>query len=106
MGMALARVQKELDGRLIYTWIEQADFTSSGAIPSDSEDLINILLGVAGSEAALILVEQKSGGFKISFRSRCQLDCARVAEQFGGGGHKKAAGAFLADPLPVARGKA
>ena len=39
-----------------------------------------ILLGVAGSEAALILVEQKSGGFKISFRSRCQLDCARVAE--------------------------
>ena len=51
-------------------------------------------------------MEQKSGGFKISFRSRCQLDCARVAEQFGGGGHKKAAGAFLADPLPVARAKA
>ena len=106
MGTTLARTQKELDGRLIYTWIEQADFASSGALPSDSEDLINILLGVAGSEAALILVEQKSGGFKISFRSRCQLDCARVAEQFGGGGHKKAAGAFLADPLPIARTKA
>jgi phosphoesterase RecJ-like protein len=105
MGASLARAQKALDGRLIYTWIEQTDFANCGAIPSDSEDLINILLSVDGSEAALILVEQKSGGFKISFRSRCQLDCARVAEQFGGGGHKKAAGAFLADPLPVARAK-
>jgi phosphoesterase RecJ-like protein len=106
MGVTLARAGMQLDGRLIYTWIEQADFDRAGAIPSDSEDLINILLGVAGTEAALILVEQKTGGCKISFRSRCQLDCARVAEQFGGGGHKKAAGAFLPDTLPVARTKA
>ena len=34
--------QNELDGRLIYTWIEQADFAASGAMPSDSEDIINI----------------------------------------------------------------
>jgi len=53
----------------------------------------------------VILVEQATGGFKISFRSRCELDCAAVAQQFGGGGHKKAAGAFLDEPLASAQAK-
>jgi len=105
MGLAMARAQSECDGRLIYTWIEGRDFQSVGALPSDSEDLINLMLAVAGSEAALILVEQATGGFKVSFRSRCGLDCAQVAQQFGGGGHKKAAGAFLAEGLEAVRAR-
>ena len=105
VGRVLARARTELDGRLIYTWIERKDFEATGALPSDSEDLINMTLAVGGTEAAVILVEQVGGGFKISFRSRCELDCSRLAEQFGGGGHKKAAGAFLADPLPIAQAK-
>ncbi len=60
-------------------------------------------LAVGGAEAAVILVEQKTGGFKVSFRSRCDFDCSRVAEQFGGGGHKKAAGAFIDKPLEAAQ---
>lgn len=106
MGLAMARVQTELDGRLIYTWLEQSDFPAAGALPSDSEDLINMTLAVGGTQAAVILVEQKTGGYKLSFRSRCDLDCAKVAERFGGGGHKKAAGAFLAGPLDEVRRRA
>ena len=49
----------ELGGRLIYTWIEQGDFAASGAVPSDSEDLINITLTVGGTEVAVILVERQ-----------------------------------------------
>ena len=105
VGRVLARAQTELDGRLIHTWIERKDFEATGALPSDSEDLINMTLAVGGTEAAVILVEQIGGGFKISFRSRSELDCSRLAEQFGGGGHKKAAGAFLTDPLPEAQAK-
>ena len=105
VGRVLARARTELDGRLIYTWIERKDFEATGALPSDSEDLINMTLAVGGTEAAVILVEQIGGGFKISFRSRSELDCSRLAERFGGGGHKKAAGAFLADPLPAAQAK-
>jgi len=105
IGRAMARVQTDLNGRLIYTWITLDDFAACGALPSDSEDVINLTLAVGGTEAAVILVEQAAGGFKISFRSRCGLDCARLAEQFGGGGHRAAAGAFLPDPLPLARSK-
>ena len=105
VGRTMARTRTELEGRLIYTWIERADFEATGAVASDSEDVINMTLSVGGTEAAVILVEQATGGFKISFRSRCHLDCSRVAEQFGGGGHKAAAGAFLNEPLDSARRK-
>jgi len=105
IGRALARATTELGGRLIHTCIERADFEAAGALPSDSEDIINMTLGVAGTEVAVILVEQKSGGFKVSFRSRCGVDCAEVAKQFGGGGHKQAAGAFVKAPLDEARAK-
>jgi phosphoesterase RecJ-like protein len=103
IGRALAHSQIELDGRLIYTWLDQADFAASGAVPSDSEDIINMLLSVGGTEAGVILVEQPAGGCKVSLRSRCEVDCSAVAERFGGGGHKKAAGASFDGPLELAR---
>ncbi|MHB8898145.1 MAG: DHH family phosphoesterase [Thermoguttaceae bacterium] len=95
-GRALARTVTELDGRLIYTWIGLDDFDACGALPGDSEDLVNMTLAVDGTQFALIFVEQRTGGFKISFRSRCDVDCSQLAARFGGGGHKKAAGAFVA----------
>jgi phosphoesterase RecJ-like protein len=105
IGRAIMRVQTELAGRLIYTHIGRDDFDAAGAMPSDSEDVINLLLSVGGTEVAVILVEQIGGGYKISFRSRSAVDCSRLAEQFGGGGHKAAAGAFLREPLEVAQAR-
>jgi phosphoesterase RecJ-like protein len=105
IGRSMARVETELGGRLIYTWMTLEDFSACGALPSDSEDVINMTLAVGGTEVAVILVEQPAGGFKVSFRSRSAMDCSRVAEQFGGGGHRSAAGAFLPHPLPDARAK-
>ena len=105
IGRALVHSQTELGGRLIHTWLSQADFTECCAAPSDSEDIINMTLSVGGTQVAIILVEQPKGGFKISFRSRCKVDCSKLAEQFGGGGHKKAAGAFLNEPLEAAQAK-
>lgn len=94
-GRILERFTTELDGRLAHTYVRAADFAETGALPSDTEDVINSGLAIAGTEVAVILVEQARGGFKISFRSRCDLDCSEVASQFGGGGHKAAAGAFV-----------
>jgi bifunctional oligoribonuclease and PAP phosphatase NrnA len=98
-GVILARVVAELDGRLVHTYVLSEDFERTGALPSDTEDVINMTLAIAGTEFAVIFVEQASGGFKLSFRSRCALDCSQVAERFGGGGHKAAAGAFLPGSL-------
>jgi len=105
-GRILAGAQAELGGRLVYTAVLREDFEATGALPSDTEDAINLTLNVAGTQVAVILVEQPSGGFKISFRSRIpQVDCNRLAQLFGGGGHKAAAGAFINEPFAVARTK-
>lgn len=105
IGRTLSRAQTEFDGRLIYTYIDLEDFRITGAVASDSEDIINMTLGVNGTQMAVIFVEQQTGGFKISLRSRCQIDCAKLAEKFGGGGHKKAAGLFVNEPLETAQQK-
>ena len=61
--------------------------------------MINFALAIRGTQVAVIFVEQAAGGFKISFRSRSAVDCSKLAEQFGGGGHKAAAGALVQGAL-------
>jgi phosphoesterase RecJ-like protein len=103
IGRTLARAQAELDGRLIYTAIFQDDFKATKALPSDTEDVVNLTLTVAGTQVAVIFVEQATGKFKVSFRSRSAVDCSRLAEQFKGGGHKAAAGATVDGPIEAAQ---
>jgi phosphoesterase RecJ-like protein len=102
-GRIIARTQTEMGGRLAHTAVVAEDFQATGALPSDTEDVINLTLAVSGVEVAVIFVEQQNGSFKLSFRSRSQVDCNAVAKQFGGGGHKAAAGASIAGPLESAR---
>lgn len=101
-GRILGRTTTDLGGRLVYTWVELKDFDELGALPSDTEDIINMTLQIGGTEVAVIFVELRGGGVKVSFRSRSQVDCSRLAEQFSGGGHKAAAGATIQEALAVA----
>jgi phosphoesterase RecJ-like protein len=105
IGRILARTEAELDGRLVYTAALLDDFRATGALPTDTEDVINLTLQVGTAQVAMIMVEQQAGGFKISFRSRSAVDCSKLAEQFGGGGHKAAAGAFITGSLEEARAR-
>lgn len=105
IGRILARSATELDGRLIHTAVFRDDFTATKALASDTEDIINMTLGVAGTQVAVILVEQPGGMFKVSFRSRCAVDCSKLAEGFAGGGHKAAAGATVPGPFEPAQAK-
>jgi bifunctional oligoribonuclease and PAP phosphatase NrnA len=94
-GRILSRTTDEMNGELVYTHVLKDDFAETGANPPDTEDAINLTLAIAGTKVAVIFVEQLSGGFKLSFRSRCPVDCNALARQFNGGGHKAAAGAFV-----------
>jgi phosphoesterase RecJ-like protein len=104
-GLILSRTTDELDGTLMHTYVRKEDFAKTGAEPNDTEDAINLTLTVNGAQASVIFVEQMRGGFKLSFRSRCGLDCNEIATQFGGGGHKAAAGAFLEGSLEEVQGR-
>ena len=101
-GRVLSGVTVDEGGRLAYVQAGREDFKQTGAAPVDTEDLVNECLKIDGTECAFIAVEQFSGKVKISFRSRSELNVAAVAEQFGGGGHRQAAGAMLEGPLATA----
>ena len=94
-GTVLARLETELDGRLAHTYILPDDYEKTGAQPTDTEDLINLALEIEGTVFAVIMVGQVDGGYKMSFRSRCGSPANEVAKEFGSGGHKAAAGAFI-----------
>jgi bifunctional oligoribonuclease and PAP phosphatase NrnA len=104
-GRVLGRVEVECNGRLAYVWVRHDDFAATGAGPADTEDLVNECLRIAGTDCAFILVEQKDERVKVSFRSRTDVNVAAIAEQFGGGGHKQAAGAGLSGSLTEALAK-
>lgn len=101
-GIALERLRTSEDGRVAWTEIHVGDFAATGSVPMDTEDLINDPRSLAGVDVALVFIEQRDGQVKVSFRSKT-ADVARLAEQFGGGGHIRAAGATLAGPLDAAR---
>ncbi len=95
----LAGIHLDCEGRLAYLTVKQSDFTATKAKPVDTEDLVNEALKIEGTQAAFIAIEQENQTVKVSFRSRTNLNVAQVAEQFGGGGHKQAAGAVLPGSL-------
>lgn len=103
-GLVLDRLQLACHGLVVYSEVRREDYPATGATPADSEDLIN-LLTVAGVEVRLLFLEQPRGGIKVSYRARSRVDVARVAERFGGGGHRLAAGATLAGSLDEAKAR-
>ncbi|HEV3118349.1 MAG TPA: bifunctional oligoribonuclease/PAP phosphatase NrnA [Gemmataceae bacterium] len=102
-GVVLERMQLACEARVAYTEVRRSDYEATGATPQDTEDLVNYARSVAGVEVGLFFMEQPRGGVKVSFRSRERVDVARVAELFGGGGHRLASGAVIEGTLADAR---
>ncbi len=103
LGVALERLQTRAGGQICFTEIVLSDYADTGSVPGDTEDLIDYPRRVDGVEVALVFIEQPEGGTKVSFRARSRVDVSKVAEQFGGGGHKLASGARDDRDLPTVR---
>ncbi|HEX2476472.1 MAG TPA: bifunctional oligoribonuclease/PAP phosphatase NrnA [Lacipirellulaceae bacterium] len=98
----LSNVKSHLGGRLLSSAITQDDLRAAGAAPTDTEDVINRIMGVQGVEVALLFLELGPMETKVSLRSRSAVDVRAVAERFGGGGHRAAAGVRYPGPLATA----
>ena len=72
-GTVLERVRVELNGRLAHTHIRLSDFEETGAVASDTEDLVNLCLTIKGTDAAMILVEQTRMSTKSVFVAAVSL---------------------------------
>src|SRR5215470_14276223 len=100
LGAALSNLHRE--GQLGWIWVTQEQMQRVGAIDEDCEGLVNYALAIHGVEVAAFFRELTDGRYRVSLRSKGQLNVASVAERFGGGGHQCASGCSLGGPLSVA----
>lgn len=88
LGVVLSRAKVE--GRLVWSWIDRSELGDLDM--EDTEDFIDVLRTVKEAEVAVILKQRPDRSYRVSLRSRGNVDVATLAEEFGGGGHKLAAG--------------
>ncbi len=103
LGAALSNLRR--DGKLAWLWVTNADMQRTGAAEEDCEGIVNYAIAVAGAEAAILLRELPDRRVRLSLRSKGDLDVARIAARFGGGGHLHAGGCTLEGPLRSATEK-
>ena len=89
-GQGLSKIQQ--NGAILWSTLTLNDRIISSYQGNDDADLINILSAIKGPLMTILFVEQE-GGVKISWRSVEGVDVSKLAREFGGGGHKAAAGA-------------
>ena len=96
-GQGLSGIQME--DRLVWTSLSLEDRIAADYPGRDDADLINVLARIKETDISVVFVEQKNGSVKVSWRSRPGFDVSSIATQFGGGGHKPAAGADIKGDL-------
>jgi phosphoesterase RecJ-like protein len=92
LGRLLDRVKLVREAGLVWTHLLRADLETGGVPIQETDDLIDLVRTAREADVAAVFKEQVAGGFKVSLRSRGDTDVSAVAERFGGGGHRLAAG--------------
>ena len=104
LARALERAKPLVGGRVVVSELLRTDFDEAGADEPYSEGVIDHLRAVEGAELVALVRELPNGASaarKGSLRSRPDgVDVSEIAREFGGGGHRRAAG-FSTD-LPMA----
>jgi len=98
LGIALSNLQ--IDEAVCWSYVTLEEMESVDASVEDCEGVANHLIGIAGIEAAVFLRELPGHNeFRLSLRSRGNVDVSKVAETFGGGGHQSASGCSVEGSL-------
>lgn len=95
LQLALKRLTFSDNLEIGWLYIDQQDMKNTGAVSEDIEGIVNYALNVDGVEVGILIKESKDGSLKASLRSAGKANVAQVAQQFGGGGHTRAAGCKL-----------
>jgi phosphoesterase RecJ-like protein len=100
LGATLSHLHRE--GPLAWIWVTLEQMERCGASEEDCEGLVNYALSIGDVQVAMFFREVSGQRWRVSLRSKGEVNVAAVAEHFGGGGHKCASGCSLEGPLSVA----
>ncbi|HSM02700.1 MAG TPA: bifunctional oligoribonuclease/PAP phosphatase NrnA [Acidimicrobiia bacterium] len=97
-SIVLGRAELEEELSLVWSWIGHEDLSTTGARYEDLDGLIDDIR-IAREAGVAVLLKQVDKGWKVSLRSRGEVDVGAIAVAHGGGGHHNAAGFTAARPL-------
>ncbi|GMU23367.1 MAG: phosphoesterase [Phycisphaerae bacterium] len=105
----LDTLQFHADGKLALMWLTRPMYLLSDATAADAEELVNEPLNVGSVIVSVLLSESEGGRIRVNLRSRApevagrDIDVAEIARRWGGGGHRRAAGARIEGKLDEVR---
>jgi bifunctional oligoribonuclease and PAP phosphatase NrnA len=101
---ARATLECAAGGKIASISLRHSDFAATGTGPQHAEEFPGIPRSLAGVQLALFFYEINGGHrTKVSLRSTLAVDACALAQKFGGGGHKQAAGCTLEGTLDAAK---
>lgn len=92
LGLVLSNIERDESGRIAWIKMDRATMYEADACEEDSDGIVNHALSICNVEAVAFFKELSRGVYRISLRSKGRNNVAKVAELFGGGGHRNAAG--------------
>ena len=105
IGALLDDMELADEGRLAILHLDDQMLAATGSTNNDTEGLINLPLTAREIQAVVFFKVTQTGDVRVSMRSKYDVDVRTVASEFGGGGHKNAAGFTVSGPLQDVRGR-
>src|SRR5918993_3753789 len=90
-------------GRLAVLYLDDAMLKACGCTHNDTEGVINLPLTAREIQAVVFFKGSPAGEVRVSMRSKYDVDVRKVANHYGGGGHKNAAGFTVSGALTEVR---
>lgn len=94
-GLVLSTLNLEEDGKLAHITMFKKFLDELKLKEVDTEEIISLVRSIRGVEIVLFFKEISPNNFRISIRSKGDINSGKIAENFGGGGHFHAAGFSL-----------
>jgi bifunctional oligoribonuclease and PAP phosphatase NrnA len=98
-GSVLSAMQIDPTGRIAIVYVDHEMARQAGGTYEDTEGIINLPLTVKEIQAVVFFKQVDGDEYRVSMRSKGDIDIGAVAKEFGGGGHKNAAGCTVTGPV-------
>ncbi len=99
LGAVLADMERSEDGRVAWVVVTHELYHRTETTAEDTDSFINFVRSVKGVEVAVLIRQTGEFQYKLSLRSKGRIDLSGLAQSFGGGGHKNAAGGVMSGTL-------
>lgn len=88
----MSRITLANNGAVAYALVYDEDFSETGAVPEDGENLPDAIRVIGGVQIIVLLRQFGANEVRGNLRAKTGFDVGAVARELGGGGHHAAAG--------------